>query len=148
MVFLSQRVYCASATMLFFVINVAVSWHLNGIRQQLRVPNLLASQIGTLRESYYLCHEVVDEINDTFGLTLLTTTLHDFVEIVTQGMYAAANWSNCNEWYIYVLNTLIIFCCLANLILINFSAQHLTQQVIPKHTYSSHVFICMLYSNV
>ena len=137
-VLLTQRAYYASATMLFIVINEAVSLHLNDILQLLEQKDLLASQFDTLKESYYLCIEAVNEINDTFGWLLLVATLHDFVMIVTEGMYSAANSNNCSEWYIYFLNMVSILYCLANFFSINFSGHRLTNQVIIKHSISSY----------
>ena len=130
MVFLIQHVYYTSATMLFFVVNEAASMQLNVIRQQVRRPDLKESRLDMLKECYFLCNKVVNEMNDTFGVVLLMATLHDFVEMVTEAMYSVANWNNCNEWYIYVLNMLVIVFSLTNLTVINFGAQHLNRQVI------------------
>ena len=137
-VYLIQRVYYTSATMLFVMVNEVVSLHLNDIHQLLRRKNFSASQFDTLKESYYLCIEAVNEVNDTFGWLLLAATLHDFVMIVTEGMHSAANSNNFSEWYIYFLNMVSILYCLANFASINFSGHRLTNQVIIKHSVSSY----------
>ena len=136
-VFLTQRVYYASATMLFIVINEAVSLHLNDILQLLEQKDLLASQFDTLKESYYLCIEAVNEINDTFGWLLLVATLHDFVKIITESMYWVTNLNCGGMEFSYFLNICVVFLSLFNFTLVSFSGHRLTKQVIIKHSLSS-----------
>ena len=78
---------------------------------------------------------MVNEMNDTFGLMLLSVTLYDFVKIVTEGMYVTVNYSNHNEWYIYVLNTLAILYSLASFFVISLRAQYLTHRVNFSHSF-------------
>ena len=136
-VLLTQRVYYASATMLFIVINEAVSLHLNDILQLLEQKDLLASQFDTLKESYYLCIEAVNEINDTFGWLLLVATLHDFVKIITESMYWVTNLNCGGMEFSYFLNICVVFLSLFNFTLVSFSGHRLTKQVIIKHSLSS-----------
>ena len=136
-VLLTQRAYYASATMLFIVINEAVSLHLNDILQLLEQKDLLASQFDTLKESYYLCIEAVNEINDTFGWLLLVATLHDFVKIITESMYWVTNLNCGGMEFSYFLNICVVFLSLFNFTLVSFSGHRLTNQVIIKHSLSS-----------
>ena len=136
-VLLTQRAYYASATMLFIVINEAVSLHLNDILQLLEQKDLLASQFDTLKESYYLCIEAVNEINDTFGWLLLVATLHDFVKIITESMYWVTNLNCGGMEFSYFLNICVVFLSLFNFTLVSFSGHRLTKQVIIKHSLSS-----------
>jgi len=131
----SQHIYHATAIIIFITVNEFVSAQLNSINQQVGQMNMSASQFGLLKKSYYLCNEMVNEMNDTFGLMLLSVTLYDFVKIVTEGMYVTVNYSNHNEWYIYVLNTLAILYSLASFFVISLRAQYLTHRVNFSHSF-------------
>ena len=129
-IFVNQLIYNTSVTMLFFVVNGAVCMQLNSIRQQVRQANLQENQLVALKESYFLCNEVVNEMSDAFGVVMLTGMLHDFIKIINEGTYTLIAYSTNNGWSSFVFSTLLVLFSLANSSFINFGGQHLTRQVV------------------
>ena len=129
-IFVNQLIYNTSVTMLFFVVNGAVCMQLNSIRQQVRQANLQENQLVALKESYFLCNEVVNEMSDAFGVVMLTGMLHDFMNIINEGTYTLIAYSTNNGWSSFVFSTLLVLFSLANSSFINFGGQHLTRQVV------------------